>query len=81
MPYGTIIFIALILVVACSLLYWLSALCAEPCRSSGSPDARVRTQDTSPECSCGRRLQDHPPPKPGRSGLCLGSGRGTVACL
>jgi hypothetical protein len=27
MPYGTIIFIALILVVACSLLYWLSALC------------------------------------------------------
>ena len=26
MPYGTIIFIALIMVVACSLLYWLSAL-------------------------------------------------------
>jgi hypothetical protein len=29
MPYGTIIFIALILVVACSLLYWLSALCGD----------------------------------------------------
>ena len=29
MPYGTIIFIALILVVACSLLGWLSALLAD----------------------------------------------------
>jgi hypothetical protein len=29
MPYGTIIFIALILVVACCLLYWLSALCGD----------------------------------------------------
>ena len=29
MPYGTIIFIALIMVVACSLLYWLSALCGD----------------------------------------------------
>jgi hypothetical protein len=29
MPYGTIIFMALILVVACSLLYWLSALCGD----------------------------------------------------
>jgi hypothetical protein len=29
MPYGTIIFIALVLVVACSLLYWLSALCGD----------------------------------------------------
>jgi hypothetical protein len=29
MPYETIIFIALILVVACSLLYWLSALCGD----------------------------------------------------
>jgi hypothetical protein len=27
--YGTIIFIALILVVACSILYWLSALCGD----------------------------------------------------
>jgi hypothetical protein len=29
MPYGTIIFIALILVVASCLLYWLSALCGD----------------------------------------------------
>ena len=29
MPYGTIIFIALVLVVACSLLYWLSTLCGD----------------------------------------------------
>ena len=29
MLYGTIIFAALILVVACSLLYWLSALCGD----------------------------------------------------
>jgi hypothetical protein len=29
MLHGTIIFIALILVVACSLLYWLSALCGD----------------------------------------------------
>ena len=29
MPYGTIIFIALILVAACSLIYWLSALCGD----------------------------------------------------
>jgi hypothetical protein len=29
MPYGTIIFIAFILVVACSLLYWLSTLCGD----------------------------------------------------
>jgi hypothetical protein len=29
MPYGTIIFIALILVVACCLLYWLSTLCGD----------------------------------------------------
>jgi hypothetical protein len=28
-PYGTIIFIAFILVVACSLLYWLSTLCGD----------------------------------------------------
>jgi hypothetical protein len=29
MPYGTIIFIALILVAACSFFYWLSALCGD----------------------------------------------------
>jgi hypothetical protein len=29
MPYETIIFIALILVLACTLLYWLSALCGD----------------------------------------------------
>jgi hypothetical protein len=29
MLYGTIIFMALILVVACSLLYWLSVLCGD----------------------------------------------------
>jgi hypothetical protein len=29
MPYGTIIFIAVILVVACSLLGWLSARCGD----------------------------------------------------
>ena len=29
MPYGTIIFIALILAVACGLIYWVSALCAD----------------------------------------------------
>jgi hypothetical protein len=36
MPYGTIIFIALILVVACSLLYWLSALCGDYLTRSGT---------------------------------------------
>jgi hypothetical protein len=35
-PYGTIIFIALILVVACSLLYWLSALCGTTRTRSGT---------------------------------------------
>jgi hypothetical protein len=35
MPYGTIIFIALILVVACSILYWLSALCGNHPKRNG----------------------------------------------
>jgi hypothetical protein len=59
-PYGTILFIALILVVACSLLYWLSALCPEPFRSSGSPDAPGRTQGTSAGGKLVHRLRGNP---------------------
>ena len=39
MPYGTIIFIALILVVACGLIYWLSALCADHSHPKGDRKA------------------------------------------
>ena len=40
MPYGTIIFIALILVVACSLLGWLSALLADTAPEAGRKGAQ-----------------------------------------
>ena len=79
MPNGTIIFIALILVVACSLLCWLSALCPVPSRSSGSPDAPGRTQGTSPGRKLGHRLRGHPQPKPGRYRQCWGSDTETAA--
>ena len=43
MHYGTIIFIAFILVVACGLIYWLSALCggllAPEARRKGAQEA------------------------------------------
>ena len=40
MPYGTILFIALILVVACSLLGWLSALLADTAPEAGRKAAQ-----------------------------------------
>jgi hypothetical protein len=43
MLYGTIIFIALILVVACSLLYWLSALCGTTTRIQSGTERHSRS--------------------------------------